>query len=247
MEVMTVSNFNGVANVWNNLEAVYRETAKKKSVSRIDYVKKLLLWDSGEVGYRKLTGMLAMCDDAPAEKVSELLGKLEIARKNVLFYDRVGQEPDSLTDFATIDASTKQGVWDSCNSVYEVTSLSKFLVEGNLFPVNRVCCGCVKTIQPAEYYATSVCDTDLMQIFMEARAGVLSNALSEDIQLGTAKFIASKVREGTLQRKVIVADSSSVDVFVSRGVHLIKVDSNTNNELYDGEFLGAEFSLVVVM
>lgn len=241
-----MSNFNGVANVWNNLEAVYEETTKKKKISRVDYVKSLLLWDSGEVGYRKLTGMLAMCNDVPAEKVSELLGMLEIARENILFYDRVGQEPNSLVDFAMADASLKHGIWDSCDSVNESTTLFNFLTNGYLFPVSRVQCGCVTTLRPVEYYAVSVSDTDLVQFFRAAKVGALSNELPADVQLCVAKFVAVKAQKKALQRKMIVTGISAVSIFESRGAHLVKVDSNAQNELYNGEFLGTEFSLVVV-
>lgn len=241
-----MNDFEKVASVWNDLENAYTAFSKKNSIGRLDYVKRLLLWDSGEVGYRKLTGRVTSCTDVPADKVSQLLEKIENARKNVEFFISIDKEPETLADFTTPQVRNAESVNVYCNVDTEIVGLRSILQQGFILPPVEFVNGCIVRYGVSEYYAVSINDSSLVTLLAMAQRGMLTNRLSAEKQLALAKYVATQYQAGKLHRKLIVAESSALPVLKKFGLEAITVSSANEFALIDVTANGETISFVVV-
>lgn len=134
-----MSNFSKVNAVWSDLNVAY--LCSGNGMTKIDFVKRLLMYDRGEAAFRNLINKVSEGDDtASSEEVNSLVQKLQLARKKVAELDDANEQ---LNDFNQLFTSSlkpvRQSFYDfTANSRVDVISLSEQVKTGSLIPVRKI-------------------------------------------------------------------------------------------------------------
>lgn len=152
-----MSNYDVVNGVWSDLEKSYQKLGKGKS--KLGFVKDLLLYEQGESAFRELLKRIA--DDHAGvddNSVSQLIEKLQTARKNVSVCEENGIVVTDLSKFVTEQITFERSAYDYCVSVgANLVGIADLVKLGSVFPITNFEDGKLNIMRVREY--VDVCDS----------------------------------------------------------------------------------------
>lgn len=209
-----MSYYENISRVWNNLEESYQQNGK--DLSRVDFVKKLLLYSRGESGFRSL--VKSINDDhtgVDGKSVEQLIQKLTIARENLKVCIDENITPSTLAQFTEQSLFNDKTVAETGLACCEpkLISLERQLTEKSLIPVSRLSPdGYISKCKVKDYHVICENDYDLVQFVY-----MLKNSPEPPAMLDIISFYAK-----ALKTPMIILDAAKSKIIEGSGKYRLK-------------------------